>query len=520
MNKLIQRTTITTRLVFSFAIIILVFFINILVSIYFNTVIDGLNRHNVEFVAARREIVLMYHQEFSEMRRLIRESFMNPAWLEDSHEITWREAEQRLSASHARLAQLASAYIESVRTDTVLPERPDDSRIHIMTEIMAYADTVYGIYRTNFFLGGNMSLDHSNVLDYTGAAETMLQLLNRFALANRDMIIEYIEDYRNLSNTVTIITFVLAIALATFMAITMVRSFISRIKSIEADATLVAQGNFETALQNKSTDEISRIFNNVVTVIVELISEIDGLAKEKALGNARVRINTERFEGGYQQAALVVNSLMDAVMAAEERHKLMIEGNPVACYLIDKDFKVLDCNNVATTLLGFANKRETLARSDEIFTMESLESFRKNYYDALEKGYKKCELDIPRIDGTIVPCDITFVRFVLDGGDIIGAYLQDATAVKQMLEQHEQMLIAQKNSNIKSRFLANMSHEIRTPLAAVIGIAELQLHKKDITFENEEAFSNIHNSASTLLSIVNDILDLSKIEADKLELYN
>ena len=77
---------------------------------------------------------------------------------------------------------------------------------------------------------------------------------------------------------------------------------------------------------------------------------------------------------------------------------------------------------------------------------------------------------------------------------------------------------AQEANHIKSDFLAKMSHEMRTPLNAVIGFSELTL---DIDGLNEEALSNlekIHNAGTTLLSTVNDILDISKIEAGKLEL--
>ena len=70
----------------------------------------------------------------------------------------------------------------------------------------------------------------------------------------------------------------------------------------------------------------------------------------------------------------------------------------------------------------------------------------------------------------------------------------------------------------KSAFLSTMSHEIRTPMNAILGISEIQLHKEAGDNESREAFEKIHTSGDLLLSIINDILDLSKIEADRLEL--
>jgi len=77
---------------------------------------------------------------------------------------------------------------------------------------------------------------------------------------------------------------------------------------------------------------------------------------------------------------------------------------------------------------------------------------------------------------------------------------------------------AEQSSRYKSAFLANMSHEIRTPMNAILGITEIQMHNKNISSDTEEAFNKIYESGDLLLKIINDILDLSKIEAGKLEL--
>jgi signal transduction histidine kinase/CheY-like chemotaxis protein len=77
---------------------------------------------------------------------------------------------------------------------------------------------------------------------------------------------------------------------------------------------------------------------------------------------------------------------------------------------------------------------------------------------------------------------------------------------------------AQSASKAKSRFLANMSHEMRTPLNAVVGLSELMLGEEEVQGEAEENLAKIHNAGMTLLGIVNDILDISKIESGKFEL--
>ena len=81
-----------------------------------------------------------------------------------------------------------------------------------------------------------------------------------------------------------------------------------------------------------------------------------------------------------------------------------------------------------------------------------------------------------------------------------------------------QRKIANEASKSKSDFLANMSHEIRTPMNAIIGISQIRLQNEDLPDEYASDFHRIYNSGSNLLGIINDILDMSKIEKGKLEL--
>ncbi|MCL2185479.1 MAG: transporter substrate-binding domain-containing protein [Treponema sp.] len=94
-------------------------------------------------------------------------------------------------------------------------------------------------------------------------------------------------------------------------------------------------------------------------------------------------------------------------------------------------------------------------------------------------------------------------------------HLQHAVDITELLVAKEQ---AEQSSRYKSAFLATVSHEIRTPMNSILGIAEIQLQDEDLRPETEDAFSKIYESGDLLLNIINDILDLSKIEAGKLEI--
>ncbi len=100
------------------------------------------------------------------------------------------------------------------------------------------------------------------------------------------------------------------------------------------------------------------------------------------------------------------------------------------------------------------------------------------------------------------------------------AALQKTTAKlkRTILELEEAKSIAERATNTKSLFLASMSHEIRSPLNGIIGMADLGLMDSDLSFLQKDRFEDIKKSGQTLLNIINDILDISKVEADALEL--
>ena len=94
------------------------------------------------------------------------------------------------------------------------------------------------------------------------------------------------------------------------------------------------------------------------------------------------------------------------------------------------------------------------------------------------------------------------------------------TKRRQVEEQLETALEeATRATKAKSEFLANMSHEIRTPMNAIMGFSELLL-EKSMHSEQREQLELVHKSAANLVTIINDILDYSKIEAGKLSLTN
>ena len=96
--------------------------------------------------------------------------------------------------------------------------------------------------------------------------------------------------------------------------------------------------------------------------------------------------------------------------------------------------------------------------------------------------------------------------------------LADLMVIAMESAERRRLETAEMANQAKDRFLAHMSHEMRTPMNALLGIAEIQLQDDTLSKETSKAFGQIYDSGDLLLNIINDILDLSKIEAGKLEL--
>lgn len=191
------------------------------------------------------------------------------------------------------------------------------------------------------------------------------------------------------------------------------------------------------------------------------------------------------------------------------------------CVVKEEDGAVLGCNGAFAALCSSREKDILGACMTDVFRCgENAETPWSGILAALSTGGKVlCRLQ--QADGGVAEIEIMGRPLSFQDHKAYAVHCLDLTRRrKEEQALRDAVLAAKEASKMKSVFLANMSHEIRTPLNGVIGFAELALDEPDISEAVESYLRKIKVSANGLLEIINDVLDISKIEAGKIDLEN
>ena len=255
------------------------------------------------------------------------------------------------------------------------------------------------------------------------------------------------------------------------------------------------------------------------TVTTHIKADFTGLSKQEPyIVQAFPLLDVDGSFEGVQVVFYNENKLLHA--ESEEQLLSLIDSVPMACTLRSIDNHIIACNNETARMFGVSGKDDVIRLFDTFYPeyqsdgSPSKEKMRLHMETAVRDGCLQYEWMYRTASGEELPVMSTAIRIPWGSSSRVAVYSMDLRSIQAM---NEAVRLAEDANAAKSSFLANMSHEIRTPMNAIIGMSEL-MRTDNLDKQQLEFFDDIKKMSQALLKIINDILDYSKIEVNKLTL--
>jgi len=330
------------------------------------------------------------------------------------------------------------------------------------------------------------------------------------------------EQNRETANVLAIVIFCSA-GIMLFFALTagILGNRIARpIRKATDYAVQVAGGNLDVSLDVRNRGEVGLLVSALRTMVATLKVRILEAENLNALAQQDIEEKKKMLLDNELQLTklnLVVQSNKIGLWEMEVRRE--DPANPVSVVKWSDEFRHLlgftDENDFPDLVSSFNENThpEDVERTNAAFFAHFLDTTGQTPYDVECRMIKK--------NGEYIYIHATGETIRDENGNpvYVAGAIRDITESKNLIQEADaQRKEAETANSAKSAFLSTMSHEIRTPMNAILGISEIQLQNDALEPSIRDGLEKIYTSGDMLLGIINDILDLSKIEAGKLEL--
>lgn len=285
---------------------------------------------------------------------------------------------------------------------------------------------------------------------------------------------------------------------------------------------LVTEGNWEGELTNITREGIRRT----------MLSR-----RKRQEGTGGWETLETNFDITERKIARELEEQTRAIVLAEEKFRELIENAPDAILQVDQSGNILVANHTAEVLFGYT-RQELLSKNVDALVPTAVRQRHGEHRASFAKSPqvrpmgRGMELSALRKDGVEIPVEISLSPSQGENGINITAVIRDVTDRRQteiqmrslqenyMAELEARQREAERLNLLKSEFLASMSHELRTPLHTIMGFSELLGEESEgpLNAKQKRYLDHIREDSQHLLGLINDVLDLSKIEAGAMSL--
>lgn len=344
---------------------------------------------------------------------------------------------------------------------------------------LTHTDTIHSFIinpKNSYIIGENVPLSidfnysRNSLIDdnHVAVYKKLSPILDGFHIVyvvDKDVAFEFLYDFISFLLYMSLVVFMLII----YISIKQSKEIVKPIEELTATTDYITQThNYSTQLEISSQDEIATLTHSFNDMLKTTSSALEKLEKEN-------RLRLRRF-------TQLINVFNTIIQTKNENECIDISM---------QEIKKLTHNNKL-----YFKKDQNIAPDKECtdIYVTDFENNNKIYFGSIEldidKFEDKNEKDFYNSITSMITLQLDRIRLI------------ERTAGA---------------SKAKSAFISNMSHELRTPLNAIIGFAQYMIEYEELNEEQKDIVENIESSAQYLLSMINEILDIAKIEAGKME---